>query len=292
MMGNMSGCTIHKICLDDKYKKGVYCGAFSIYKDLCLDMSMKPACNDYSSMCISNSLVHECNTQTLPLPSSMAMGKLISDICTDMSMPGCEQCTGGGMVPCDVLQVYSDLCLSMPDMNQCADWHSVCTLVPTWPICTGEGSATVPQMRMYFHIGVLDYVLFSEWVPRTNLQYAGTWFAIVILAILFDLFRYIRLQLEKKWERDLINYNTSINEPSCHEEMEPLNAKVSSNIAPFRAQVDIPRSLLQFVETGWSLLLMLVAMTFNVGLFLAICVGAAIGTLIFGRYLGASKPHH
>jgi len=291
MMGNMSGCTINQICSDDKYKKGIYCGSFSIYKDLCLDMSMKPGCNDYLSMCVANSSVQECNIQTLPLPSSMGLSKLISEICSDMSMAGCEECTGEKMIPCDVLRVYSDLCLSMPDMNQCADWHSVCALVPTWPICTGEGSTTVPEMRMYFHVGVLDYVLIREWVPRNNLQYAGTWFAIVLLAVLFDFFRYLRFQLEKKWVRDLVK-EASINDPSCHEELEPLTGKVISPIVSFRLQVDVPRALLQFVETGWSLLLMLVAMTFNVGLFLAICVGSAIGTLIFGRFLGAAKPHH
>jgi len=291
MMGNMSGCAINTICSNDQYKKGVYCAPFSIYKSLCKDMMMKP-CDDYSAVCVANSAIRECNMQTLPLPSSMALSKLITDICADMSMPGCEQCTGGGMVPCDVLTVYSDLCLSMPDMNQCADWHSICALVPTWPICTGQGSSVVPEMKMYFHTGILDYVLFKEWVPRDNLQYASSCFAIFLLAVLFDFFRYFRTKLEQKWARDQLK-ETSINEESCHEELAPLSGKKQEyTIAPFRFTVDIPRALLQFVETGWSLLLMLVAMTFNVGLFFALCAGSAVGTLIFARFGGSFKSHH
>ena len=37
-MNFMCGCSVQNICKDSKYSSGVYCGTFSIYKDLCLDM--------------------------------------------------------------------------------------------------------------------------------------------------------------------------------------------------------------------------------------------------------------
>ena len=52
---------------------------------------------------------------------------------------------------------------------------------------------------------------------------------------------------------------------------------------PFRWWVDLPRALFVFTEVGAGLLLMLVAMTFNVGLFIAVCCGGFLGSLIFGR---------
>jgi hypothetical protein len=49
-------------------------------------------------------------------------------------------------------------------------------------------------------------------------------------------------------------------------------------------KVEIPRATMAFVETLIGLVLMLVAMTFNVGLFLAVCAGAFLGSLFFGRF--------
>jgi len=47
---------------------------------------------------------------------------------------------------------------------------------------------------------------------------------------------------------------------------------------------DIPRAFLVMIETGIGLILMLVAMTFNVGLFFAVLIGAFFGSLIFARF--------
>lgn len=57
---------------------------------------------------------------------------------------------------------------------------------------------------------------------------------------------------------------------------------------PFRWTVDLPRAVLAFLELGISLLLMLIAMTFNVGLFIAVCTGGAVGILICSRF--SSRP--
>jgi hypothetical protein len=54
--------------------------------------------------------------------------------------------------------------------------------------------------------------------------------------------------------------------------------------------VDVPRAIFQSIEVIWSLMLMLVAMTYNIGLFLAIPAGAFIGTLVFGRFMAYKPP--
>jgi hypothetical protein len=40
--------------------------------------------------------------------------------------------------------------------------------------CKVDLATSVPVMRMYFHGGVLDYVLFQTWVPRSTTEYILT----------------------------------------------------------------------------------------------------------------------
>jgi hypothetical protein len=75
----------------------------------------------------------------------------------------------------------------------------------------------------------------------------------------------------------------------CGQEDTPKNTGCLG--APrFFFTIDVPRAFLQSIEVIWSLLLMLVAMTYNVGLFFAIPAGAFIGTLIFGRFMAYKPP--
>ena len=53
----------------------------------------------------------------------------------------------------------------------------------------------------------------------------------------------------------------------------------------FYFAVDVPRALMAALETTWSLLVMLIAMTFNIALFLAIPTGCFIGQLFVGRFM-------
>ncbi|WVF65436.1 hypothetical protein IAT40_000163 [Kwoniella sp. CBS 6097] len=60
---------------------------------------------------------------------------------------------------------------------------------------------------------------------------------------------------------------------------------------PFRWGVDLPRGLLQALQTLIHYLLMLVVMTFNIWWILAVVVGSGIGEMLFGRF-GASHSGH
>jgi len=278
MMANMSGCEVNNICTTNKYDS-VYCQPFSVLKDLCVDMSGMKSCKNYTSMCQKGSQVIQCDTKFIPMNSTSMKENIIS-ICEEMSMPGCEKCsTNAASLDCNVLSVYSNLCMSMPDMSQCHDWKLICGLVPDWPICPSSNSEHAPQMRMYFHTGYEDYVLFKQWVPTSGATYFGTWLAVVFMGILYEFLKAVRAKLEKKWAQELAENYERVNDG----EGQPLADEIMNT--PFRWGVDLPRALLQFIEVGWGFLLMLVAMTYNVGLFFAVCVGASIGTLLFGRFV-------
>jgi len=196
------------------------------------------------------------------------------------------------------------MCLQMPSMSQCSMWESLCQEVPMWPICqtgtSNDESMVVPIMRMYFHTGIVEYVLFQGWVPTNAASYAGTWLTVFFLAFLLEASRYHRLILERRWMRALKAKKKISNEEmtkTCHEE-GTIVEEVDEMVIQFDPKVDISRALVHFIEVALSFFLMLIAMTFNVGLFFAICTGAATGMLLFGRYIvllslsQVGKPHH
>jgi len=295
-MPSMGGCTVNRLCTEDRKRiKGQkeYCIDFSILKDLCLDMPMT-GCGRYESMCANGSVVEECKMKSLPLPNTMMLSNLVTDMCNLMPMGDCSKCMSsvgvGKMLNCDLLQVYSDLCLSMPTMANCTQWKSLCRVIPDWPLCSGANSDQPPEMRMFFHVGILDYILFKDWVPRSNAQYAGSWLGIFFFTVMCEFFKLWRSNLEKKWAEvpdDDEGVPLVTQPPAGFSKF--LSFGDPSGNTKFRASVDIPRALMQCTEVAWSFLIMLVVMTYNVGLFFAVICGVFVGSLLTGRFL-SYKP--
>ena len=193
MMPYMVQCTVRDLCIaklasgEDLDADTVrYCDAMSVLADGCeYDMDTMPPCSNYVALCDKGtSVVEQCTEfPSIPgLPLTSETNTAIKSICNSHTMPGCEQCPfetpGNAYMNCSLLLVYSQLCLQMPDMTECAAWKEMCTIgVPTWPeLCpyTGADSEQPPVMRMYFHAGFSDYLLFYKWVPRTSGEYWGS----------------------------------------------------------------------------------------------------------------------
>ncbi|KAK1922608.1 Ctr copper transporter [Papiliotrema laurentii] len=60
---------------------------------------------------------------------------------------------------------------------------------------------------------------------------------------------------------------------------------------PWRVWVDVPRGLLQALQTLIHYLLMLVAMTFNIWWILSVVIGSGVGEIMFGRFGPSSADH-
>ncbi|CAF1406415.1 unnamed protein product [Didymodactylos carnosus] len=41
-------------------------------------------------------------------------------------------------------------------------------------------------MKMYFHAGYMEQILFENWMPMTVGPFIGSWFAIFVIAILYE----------------------------------------------------------------------------------------------------------
>jgi hypothetical protein len=169
LMGyRMSSCSVWALCQTADYATKPYCRPFSVLKDTCTDMDMG-GCGDYTHMCKAGSAVLQCNSTSLAevLPNSVDTQKQLLSICSEMAMDGCEVCKGDSCTG-DILTAYSKLCYAMPTMAQCSQWHELCVVIPTWPYCFGERAPSDSViMKMYFHTGISEYILFNvRVVPR------------------------------------------------------------------------------------------------------------------------------
>lgn len=259
-----------------------------VYSTLCTDMPNMAACSIYTEM--ANNKV----TQAIPklkLPTSSKVTSLIYGICQDMKMDGCNQCAIGkkdaGYANCNLLGIYSSMCATMPSMPQCADHAALCQNNSGYTLCSKSPSDAKPMMQMYFHTGITDYVLFQQWVPKTGLQYFGTWLACFLGAILYELLQMWIALLESTW-------NSSINGP-VDPTFEFINSKritESNKQSIFRkicglrdgqsgVLIALARGGLRMLSATLGYCLMLVAMTFNVGLFFAVVFGFGVGVFMF-----------
>ncbi|KAJ3204358.1 hypothetical protein HDU67_009553 [Dinochytrium kinnereticum] len=148
-----------------------------------------------------------CGTPIPDLFSSQVAYQGILSICGLMTMEQCARCnldgsftaTASQLPRCNVLEAYGSLCLVMPDMTDCQRHQTTCSN-PTIssssslsPLCRGTSNSDPnsfdetllpPVMRMYFHTGITDYVLFKSFVPRTMGQYLGACVFTALLAVL------------------------------------------------------------------------------------------------------------
>ncbi|KAJ3260439.1 hypothetical protein HK103_000581 [Boothiomyces macroporosus] len=116
-----------------------------------------------------------------------------------MDMDGCEKCEGTKMNKCEVFKVYTDLCIAMPYMSQCRDYRTMCSWDPSLPFCDPELSVNGPAMKMYFHWGIKDYVLFQSWVPFSSFSYFLACLFCFLTGIGYEYLLYFNQSLEAKW---------------------------------------------------------------------------------------------
>ena len=161
-------------------------------------------------------------------------------------------------------------------MEDCKLWYEMCKTQPAGldVICgtSGErplsdaGSVCYGQMKMYFHGGMTDFVLFDSWVPCTTGRYVGTLIAIVAVGIFTGFLKGVRARLEQRW---LLGRGGREGESGIEQPSVPSPPYDPWGILPTRSQwrMNLVRSLFVFMVVTLDYALMLAAMTFNTGIF-------------------------
>ncbi|KAI9014224.1 hypothetical protein DFJ74DRAFT_681891 [Hyaloraphidium curvatum] len=276
----MSGCSVRSLCRGAGDGMPALCGdPFVALASVCLkDMPRMHGCSSFTALCAANSTVRQCAdaSQVASLvPTTAKARDGVWSICGEMDMEGCQACpkkAGRSFPDCDILATYSQLCVDMPGMEQCRDfgWDSMCAAEAfhSSAFCTAEpltGVPLAPAMKMFFHFGLADYVLIRAWVPRTGLQYAATLAVVFLAAVGYQVL-----------DIALGNAIPAMSRPSV---------ALVDNGEPATQRGVSPNAVRALAVAGMKLYgycLMLIAMTFNVGLFAALISGVAVGEYYYG----------
>jgi copper transporter 1 len=269
----MTGCSVNNMC-QKKASSEPKCSKMSVLSNICkVDMPGMSGCSNYTKICSENSVVDQCKIETPIsfLPRTGQIKAYVKEICSSHFMEGCGQCSAGST--CDYLTVYANMCKEMPEMPSCKDWSQMCAAdVKSWPELCVQQSDDPPIMRMYFHSGIKDYILFKEFVPQNGLHYALSLIFIILLGTLYEYLSMLRYKMELKW----------LNNPAAYINLLDVNTDGELPKHKLNITQRLSRSGIRFVEILIGYSLMLIAMTFNIGMFLSVLVGLSLGEFLFG----------
>ncbi|GIY14717.1 high affinity copper uptake protein 1 [Caerostris extrusa] len=134
------------------------------------------------------------------------------------------------------------------------------------------------NMPMYFHFGLETTILFKEWTTSSTESLIGSVIGIIILAMLYEGLKFFREFLFKKYFTSLEYSSVSV----LGDDGKPVTEvhKVARN--RMLSWPHIIQTFLHIVQMVLSYFLMLIFMTFNIWLCLAIVFGSGVGYFLFG----------
>jgi len=140
--------------------------------------------------------------------------------------------------------------------------------------------ASATMMHMSFYWGYDVTVLFKSWTISSAQAYFLTWFLVFLFGLLHEFLVTYRTTYIQK--------HLAIRGPAPEEGVRVPMLEKKSPAAPGSSKV--VSTVLYGVNhiTGYSL--MLIVMTFNLGLFVAVILGLSVGFLFFGLSRGATFP--
>ncbi|XP_018016134.1 high affinity copper uptake protein 1 isoform X2 [Hyalella azteca] len=140
------------------------------------------------------------------------------------------------------------------------------------------GGMDMGGMMMYFHGGCNEVILFDFWRISEVWELLLSMLGIFILAFLYEALKYCREYLFRKAVQRVSYSTTSSNNITLTEDQQqqqPVSMKMMSSAHAIQ-------TCLHMVQFLVSYLLMLVFMTYNAWLCLAVLLGAGVGYFVFG----------
>ncbi|XP_053613747.1 high affinity copper uptake protein 1-like [Plodia interpunctella] len=133
---------------------------------------------------------------------------------------------------------------------------------------------------MVFHTGVCQEILFNGWLTTNALELFGSAVAIFLAGILYEGLKYYREALHARATTATADSRVNITKNECGQ-----NGNCSGTAIVKYSMLSsghIVQTLLHVIQSTASYILMLVFMTYNVWLCIALVLGLAVGYFFFG----------
>ncbi|XP_044756128.1 high affinity copper uptake protein 1-like isoform X2 [Coccinella septempunctata] len=141
-------------------------------------------------------------------------------------------------------------------------------------------------MKMFFHFGTVETVLFEQWKFSTVGGLVGSMIGILIMAALYEGLKYYREYLFWKTYNALQYRAVSIPEKGVVNEENQIVHVVGEVIhkqpPTMWSKMHSFQTFLHMIQMVLSYFLMLIFMTYNIWLCIAVVIGAGIGYFLFG----------
>ncbi|CAG9783120.1 unnamed protein product [Diatraea saccharalis] len=146
------------------------------------------------------------------------------------------------------------------------------------------------MMSMTFHGGCVETILFSWWNVTELGEFIGSFFAIFLMALLYEGLKYYRKHLLWKTYTGLQYCAVSapdkgvsnICAPDEPQVIQPMPHVLERNVPTMLSSAHTWQTVLHGVQVLVSYMLMLVFMTYNTWLCAAVVLGSATGYFLFG----------
>lgn len=142
----------------------------------------------------------------------------------------------------------------------------------------GSGHMMMDHMKMYFHIGVNEKILFYEWETQTTGAMVGAVIGVVLLALLYEGLKFVREHLYRH-QYSSLTYSTCAVTGNNVQGSAELHKITSNRLLSWPHLV---QTALHVIQVLLSYFLMLIFMTFNIWLCLGILIGSGMGFFLFG----------
>ena len=140
-------------------------------------------------------------------------------------------------------------------------------------------------------------IVFEHWNVTTKWQFAGSWFAIVFLTVAYHGLKFSIAKMEAQensghYKRHSLGDSSGANVMGLDTNnisnisLTGVGSKTDAQVTGISSlKYKLQHAALTGVSYGFSLILMLVAMTYNPWLFVALMIGWALGDFIFNPML-------
>ncbi|KAL7632784.1 UNVERIFIED_CONTAM: hypothetical protein RMT77_016908 [Armadillidium vulgare] len=136
-------------------------------------------------------------------------------------------------------------------------------------------------MQMYFHFGVEETILFYGWKTSTVGGLIGSMVGIFLIAFFYEGLKYFREYLFRR-SLSSIKYSSTSNSSTSNQPVQYYDEILLPSPMHILSLSHMIQTLLHIIQFIISYCLMLIFMTYNVWLCLALTLGAGLGYFLFG----------